>query len=94
MPGSSGCLKLAKSIEAYEPQPDPLAEKMKELELQKVMMEIEKLKSEIELNKAKAMKEGVNAEKGLLDAVEQETGTKHLREIEKQDGPVHGGTRT
>lgn len=76
--------ELANAIESFEPQPDPLAEAMKELEIEKTRLEIEKLKSEIELNRAKALGETVDAEQGVLDTLEQETGTKHARDMEKQ----------
>lgn len=82
--------ELAQKIEAFQPQPDPLVQQLKELEIQREMKEIEKLQSEIELNKAKAMKEGVAAEQAALDTVEQESGTKHARDMEKQTGQSIG----
>lgn len=74
---------LAKQIEEYEPQPDPLVEQLKQLEVQKAMLEVEKLQSEVMLNQAKALKAQVEAEQGALDTLEQETGTKHARDMQK-----------
>lgn len=76
--------ELAQEIKNFQPQPDPLDQKLKELTIQKEMMEIEKLKSEVDLNKARALREQVVAEKGVLDTVEQESGTKHARDVQKQ----------
>lgn len=81
---------LAKMIERYEPQPDPLVEKLKELEIQAKIKEIEKLQSEIDLNRAKAKKELEVADQLNLDTIEQETGTTHARDMEKQAGQARG----
>ena len=82
--------ELQHAIMAYEPKPDPMVEKMKELQIQKEMKEIEKLQSEIDLNLARAKKEEVVAEQGALDTIEQETGTKHARDLEKMAGQSMG----
>lgn len=81
---------LAKSIEVFEPQPDPLEEKMKELQLAKLDAEIRKLNSEAlentaeaELDQAKAREAGSNADQKDLDFVETESGVKHARNLEK-----------
>lgn len=68
---------LAEKIARYQPQPDPIAEQMKQLELQK-------LQSEIALNQAKARQVSSEADKKDLDYVEQENGTAHAREKDKQ----------
>jgi len=82
--------KLAHSIRNYEPQPDPMVERMKELEIQKlelenqkIMMEIQELQTQAMLNEAKARETGCLADIKDLDYVEQESGTKHARELEK-----------
>ncbi|MEQ1950926.1 portal protein [Mesorhizobium yinganensis] len=82
--------ELAKELENYEPQPDPMQQQLIQLQIEKEKKEIEKLQSEIDLNKAKALKEQVVAEQSALDTVEQETGTKHAREIEKQRAQATG----
>jgi hypothetical protein len=76
--------ELAHQIESFQPKPDPLVEQLKQLQVQREAMEIQKLQSEIELNKAKAQKEQVAAEQGVLNTVEQESGTTHARDLEKQ----------
>lgn len=81
---------LAKKIQEFEPKPDPLTQKMKEAQLQRELLEIEKLKSEVILNQAKAKSEETSAEQQALDTVEQETGTKHARDIEKQTAQSTG----
>lgn len=82
--------ELEHKIQTYQPQPDPLQQQLLQLQIQREAKEIEKLDSEIALNKAKAVTEEVKAEQGALDTVEQETGTKHAREMEKQRGQAEG----
>lgn len=83
--------ELAKRIEEFEPKPDPLDVQLKQLEVQKAQKELEKLDAEIQetaskiqLNQAKARQALSDADKKDLDFVEQETGTTHAREIDKQ----------
>ena len=81
---------LANMLKNWKPQPDPLAERLKEAEILKAEKEVEKLQSEIELNRAKAAESQANKDKKDLDFVEQETGTTHAREMEKQGGQARG----
>lgn len=81
---------LAKMIEDFQPEPDPIEEQLKQLAVAKAQKEIEKLDSEINLNNAKAEKERQVADQTNLDVVEQETGTKHERDMEKQAGQARG----
>jgi hypothetical protein len=82
---------LAHMIRNYEPKPDPIEEALKkaeiakiELEVQKLQKELEELDSQIVLNLAKAKQAEAAADQAALDFVEQETGTKHERDLEKQ----------
>lgn len=52
----------AKELREYEPQPDPLQEQLKQLELQKLMLENKKLESEILRNHARAGEDQVDIE--------------------------------
>lgn len=81
---------LAQRILQFKPTPDPLLEKAKELEVLKLQKEIEKIQSEIDKNRAEATKKMAEADKTNLDVVEQETGTKHERDMEKQRGQAEG----
>lgn len=88
---------LAKKLETYQPQPDPIAEEMRQLELEKLKAEIAKLyadagkkeaeagmtpyKAETEIAKQRHLNSV--ADKTDLDFVEQETGTKQERELQK-----------
>ena len=83
--------ELAKQIEEWEPQPDPLDQQIKQLELAKLQKELQKMDSEIvenfagaELDKAKAREAGSKADLSDLDFVEQESGVKQEREKELQ----------
>ena len=81
---------LAQKIATYQPQPDPLLEKAKELEVKKLELEIAELQSKINLNNAKASEAQSNADLKDLDYVEQETGTKHERDLQKQKAQAQG----
>ena len=81
---------LAQELRTWQPQPDPMAEQMKQLELMEKQKTIEKLDSEIALNQAKAGEVQATADKKNLDFVEQETGTSHAREMEKQQAQARG----
>lgn len=75
---------LAEKIRNWKPTPNPLDEQLKQLEIQKLQMEIEKLKSEAAKNNADALVKKSAADLNNLDFVEQETGTKHARDLAKQ----------
>jgi hypothetical protein len=85
--------ELAKKIETYQPKPDPIAQKMQELEMAKIDAEIAKIRAEAQkilvdagLLQAKTGTEAAKArnlhaetDKANLDFVEQESGTHHER---------------
>lgn len=95
---------LAKKIEMYQPQPDPMDQMLKELEIEKLRAEImerqavaQERMAQAQLNMAKAGTEGVK--QGNLDAdtaaknldfVEQESGVKHARDIDKSKAQAKG----
>lgn len=88
---------LAKRIEAYEPQPDPIAQKKAELEiaLLEAQIQAENAKTQerlatASLNGAKVGTEGAKAgnissdtDQKNLDFVEQESGVKQERDLQK-----------
>ena len=88
---------LAKKIEVYEPQPDPLQQKKAELEIALLEAQIEKERSmgqhytaqasrnlaQSNTEQAKTGKLISEAELNALNYVEQETGVKQERELEK-----------
>lgn len=76
--------KLANTLRNWVPKPTPEQQRMAELEIEKLEIEVDKLRSEAELNRARARKESAEADTKDLDYVEQETGTKHARDLEKQ----------
>lgn len=81
---------LAHKLKTYKPQPSPEELKIQQLEIQKLEMENQKLASEIELNKAKAAEALAKKDMTDLDFVEQETGTKHARDMDKQKAQSQG----
>lgn len=82
--------ELAHKIMNFKPAPDPIAEQLRQLEVTKAQMEIEVLRSEIQLNQAKARAALSAADVKDLDFVEQESGTKHAREMQKQSAQAEG----
>lgn len=89
---------LAKRIENFQPQPDPLQQKMQELEIAKLEAEVAEFRAkaqrtlaEVGLTQAKANTEvakannlNSDADKKNLDYVEQEAGVTQERELQKQ----------
>lgn len=76
--------ELANQLRNYKPQPDPMTEKLKQAEVEKAMMEVEKLRSDIAVNEAKIRQMAALTDKTNLDFLEQETGTKHARDMQAQ----------
>jgi hypothetical protein len=75
--------ELAHKLLTFKPQPDPLQEQMKQLELKKLEMEVEELQSKIDLNRAKAEEASSKADLADLGFVAKESGTEHRQELEK-----------
>lgn len=87
---------LANEFRNYKPEPDPMAEEMHQLEMQKMQAEIAQLQSQAQENQAeaqldmakagteqaKARQMGSQADLSDLDFVEQESGVKQEREKE------------
>lgn len=82
--------ELAEQLRNWKPEPDPLAQELKQLEIERAKKEIEKLDSEIQVNLAKAQETLSKKDKNDLDFVEQETGTKHERDMAKQRAQAQG----
>lgn len=81
---------LAKKIMDYAPQPDPIEQRMRELQVEELEMKVAEMRSKAILNEAKARSEASGADLKDLDFMEQETGTKHEREIDKQKAQSEG----
>jgi hypothetical protein len=89
--------ELAKRIESFEPQPDPMLEMQRQLEIQKLQTEIAEIQARIRnlgtdsmLDQAKVETERAKAENlqsdtdlKNLDFVEQESGVKQERDLQK-----------
>lgn len=81
---------LAHELRTWKPQPDPVEEQLKQLAIQKAQLENEELKSKIALNNAKAKEAISSGDLKDLDYLEQESGTKHARDMEKQKAQSQG----
>jgi hypothetical protein len=98
---------LAKKIEAFQPQPDPLDQEMKQLqvELLKAQIAAENARAErdsaaAQLELAKVNTEGAKAadlkstaDQKNLDFVEQESGVKQQRDLQKQGEQARANTQ-
>lgn len=92
--------ELAKRISEYKPQPDPIQQELALLEIEEKKALIRKLNSEAmeneaeaELDLAKAREASSKADLADLDFVEQETGTKHARDIDKLGAQAEANER-
>jgi len=77
--------KLAHDLKNYQPTPDPMQEKLKELEIRKLEAEVMEIEAQAQERMAKAKKLMSEADKVDLDFVEQETGTAHVRDQELRE---------
>lgn len=82
--------ELAQKLRNFKPQPTPEQQKLQELEIQNKELENQKLQSEIELNQAKAQQALSQKDMTDLNYVEQETGTAHERDMQKQRAQSQG----
>lgn len=92
--------ELAKKIETYEPQPDPLAVEEQQLKIEKLKAEIAHLGGRTqesyagaELDIAKAREASSNADLKDLDFVEQEAGVKQERELQLHGAQAEANMR-
>lgn len=81
---------LAHELRTWQPQPDPMEEQLKQLAIQKAQLENEELQSKIALNMAKTKEAASAGDLKDLDYLEQESGTKHARDMEKQKAQSQG----
>ena len=81
---------LANKLRKWKPEPTPEQVRMQELEIEKAEMEVAKLRSEVDLNNAKAEEARANKDKKDLDFIEQETGTTHERNKDLQKAQSQG----
>lgn len=75
--------ELANDLLSWKPEPDPMQEQLKQLEIQRAQKEIEKLDSEIQYNIARARREGAVTDSTDLDTMQRNDGTKHQQDIAK-----------
>lgn len=85
-----GMPALARKIKAYEPTPDPLEEKMKEISVAKAELELQELQSKIALNKAKAEEAYADAAATTNDTENDVSGESERREINKLTAQARG----
>ena len=82
--------ELANKLRNYNPQPSPEAQEMAQLELELKRKDVEKVQSEIDLNKAKALQASVISEQKNQDMVDEASGKKHERNMSLQKAQSQG----
>ena len=81
---------LAEDIRNYAPEPDPLTQRLKELEIAKLEAEIAEINARTEQLAADAQKKLSEANATDVEAFEEQTGTKHARDLEKTKAQARG----
>lgn len=81
---------LSEQILRFKPQPDPMLEEMKKLELQEKQMTVAKLQSEIDLNNAKTAEAQAGARLTMIEGANEESGLNHERDLQKQKAQAKG----
>lgn len=82
--------ELAQKIRTFQPQPNPFQEQMQQLQLAEMQAKVDKLKAEADLARARAEDVSASTDQKTLDFVEQESGTRHARDMEKQQAQAEG----
>lgn len=75
--------ELAKKLRDYKPQPDPMAQKAAELDLQIKQATLEKLAAEAQLAKTRAAHIGTQADSQSIENQDKLSGISHMRDIDK-----------
>ena len=81
---------LAQKLRTYKPEPTPEQQEMAKLEVEEKRALVAKINSEAALNEAKAAEAMAKKDAIDLNYVEQDTGTKHARDMEKQKAQAEG----
>lgn len=82
--------ELREDILNFQPEPDPLLQKQKELEIAKLEAEISEITMRARLAQAKAERELAETDAIDADVVNDQTGVKHARDLERQQGQAEG----
>lgn len=75
---------LAETLRNWQPPQDPLAEEMKQLQIEEQKLKNEKLKSEIALNNSRSAAADAGTESTYLQNQLEASGVKHQQDMEKQ----------
>jgi len=82
---------LAEKLRTYKPPPpSPQDQQMQQLQMQELQLKVQKLQAEVALLGSKSKEVDSKADLMDLDYVEQESGTKHAREMQKQGAQAQG----
>ena len=82
--------ELAEKLRRFKPEVTPEQQQMQALQLEEMKLKVEELRSKVALNNAKAAEALAGKDQKNLDYLEQETGTKHARDMQKQGAQARG----
>lgn len=82
--------ELSKAIESFSPQPDPVAEELKKLEVEEMKAKIDEIVARTEKFRAEAKRASSMADQADLDFTEQADGIKHKRTLEASQAQAEG----
>lgn len=86
--------ELAYKLKNYQPEPPSQEEQeMMALELEAKRLEVEKLRSEVEFNLARARKALAEADETDLNYINTESGVKHQQDLEKMEAQSQGNMK-
>jgi hypothetical protein len=83
-------VELENKLRNWKPKPNPLQEKIQELEIAKLEAEIEEIRARTEKARADAEKSEATADKLEIETAALASGETHQREMEKIEGQAQG----
>lgn len=82
--------ELAHRLRNWRPTPDPVQQKLQELQVQKAQMEVMELQAKVQLLQSQAQAALATAGLKNLEKVEKETGVDHLRNLDLSQAQARG----
>lgn len=81
---------LAEELRNYKPEPDPMNEQMKQIELAKAQAEVERIQAQSQLMMAQAAYQNAQAKLANVSAEDMATGVSHDRDMEHMKAQAEG----
>lgn len=85
--------ELANTLSNWEPTPDPIAQQLRELEVQEQVLKNAKAEAEIQLLNAQVMAKEVDFTKGQVEMEDKVSGVTHKRDMERIQSQAEANQR-